>query len=421
MSEGREDMNWESAQQTHREIQEEILHSRNLELFEDVEPLLIPGHFPKCVEQEMPVDPWDPSDQKLKKRLPGSQADEPKSKTTKKPRGHEIPDDAHDGFMSVSALLKGKGKGKKRARSPTPVQSDDDDDNDHDEEAENALLFGSVKATTTKSRAQAKGKAKGLAKKAEAVEKKNGAKRAKAAAVEPKETKEEKKKRLEREEAEETNRMAIDFFNTYGPIRRRAATPPATPPSSSPSDATEPAAKPSRLKPKRAGFPPSPISDESLTKSGPCEDVPISPRTAALAGFSQLDAIDLSWDDDEIEMIEAGPSRPTKPPLVQSHSTTMMPPPPIPTSRPSVSPAVDSPFNIRPGARRPVRDLDTSPVLVIPSSESPVRSTTRNRNTEDSSPLVPQRRPRQRQAREHRRPRANREAVNGLVSIQFKL
>lgn len=430
-------MNWDSAQQTHREIQEEILHSRNLELFEDVEPLLIPGQFPRCVEQEMPVDPWDPADQKSKTRLPGSQSVETGSKT-KKSRGHEIPDDAPDGFMSVAALLKRKGKGKKRARSPTPIQSDHDDDDDHDSDAENDLLYGTIKpskpmtAKAAKAIAQAKGKAKGLAKKAEAIEKKYGAKRAKAAAT--KETKEEKQKRLEeekiRKEEEQRTQKAIDFFNTHGPLRRRGTSPPATPPSSSQSEAGPSERVPARLKPKRSGLPPSPISDESLPKAGPSTTNVISPRTAALAGFSQLDTIDLSWDDDDfddnIEMVQpkAGPSRLTKPPLVQSRSTAMMPPPRLPsTSRPSVSPAdsrvVDSPFNIRPGAQsRPARPLSTSPVahLVAPSTGSPApRQATRHTLFDDSSPLVPQPR-RQRQTREPRRQRVSKETVKNLVS-----
>ena len=390
MSEGREDMNWDSAQQTHREIQEEILHSRNLELFEDVEPLLIPGQFPKCVEQEMPVDPWDPADQKMKTRLPGSQ-DVKATKTTKKSRGHEIPDDAIDGFMSVADLLKGRGKGKKRARSPTPVQSENEDEDEHDEDAENALLYGTVKSTTTKklTKAQAKGRATGLAKKAEAIEKKKAATK-KAKVSVPNETKEEKKKRLE---YEERTKIAIDFFNTYGPVRRGRSSPPATPPTSSPSGAD----RPTRIKPKKAGHPPSPISDESLTKAGP--STTISPNTAALAGFSQLDPIDFNWDDDDmddIQEVQAGPSRPTRPTLVQSRSTAMMPPPPVPASRPSVSPAnraADSPFNLSPAPRTAIRD----------------------RPVDDSSPLVPQPR-RQRQTRERRRPRVDKETINNLVS-----
>lgn len=386
MSEGREDTNWESAQQTHREIQEEILHSRNLELFEDVEPLLIPGQFPECVEQEMPVDPWDPADQKMKTRLPGSQ--DVKTTKTKKSRGHEIPDDAIDGFMSVADLLKGKGKGKKRARSPTPVESEHDDD-EHDEEAENALLYGTVKPTTiTKlTKAQAKGRATGLAKKAENIEKKAAATK-KAKMIMPKETKEEKKKRLE---VEERTKMAIDFFNTYGPIRRGGSPPPRTPPTSSPSEAERPA----RIKPKRTGHPPSPISDESLPKAGP--STTISPATAAMAGLSQLDAIDFSWDYDDmddIQEVQAGPSRPTKPSLIQSRSTAMMPPPPVPASRTSVSPVT----------------------RMVPSSESPApRAATRDRPVDDSSPLVPQPR-RPRQTRERRRRRVDTETINNLVS-----
>jgi hypothetical protein len=187
--------------------------------------------------------------------------------------------------------------------------------------------------------------------------------------------------------------MAIDFFNTYGPVRRGRSSPPATPPTSSPSEADRPA----RIKPKRAGHPPSPISDESLTKAGP--STTISPNTAALAGFSQLDAIDFSWDDDDmddIQEVQAGPSRPTRPTLVQSRSTAMMPPPPVPASRPSVSPAnraADSPFDISPAPRPAMR----------------------NQPVDDSSPLVPQPR-RPRQTRERRRPRVDKETINNLVS-----
>ena len=72
MSEEREDANWDKAQRSHRDIQEEILHSRNLELFEDVERLLPGPELPECLEQLMPVDQWDPEDQKLKRKLPSA-------------------------------------------------------------------------------------------------------------------------------------------------------------------------------------------------------------------------------------------------------------------------------------------------------------------------------------------------------------
>jgi ATP-dependent DNA helicase MPH1 len=430
MSEGREDSNWDSAQQTHREIQEEILHSRNLELFEDVEPLLVPGQFPKCVEQEMPVDPWDPADQKLRTRLPGTQQLEDGSKPAKRSRGHEIPDDAHDGFMSVSALLKGKdkSKGKKRARSPTPIQSDEEDDGD-DDQAEHEALFGIPLDDPA-----AKGRAKGMAMKAKAVAKKKAKTEVKAKAppkskakagkaAEPKETKEEKQRRLEKEEI---NRRAIDFFSSYGPTRRRSTTPPMTPPTSSHSPSPEPRPK-GKGRAKLSAYPPSPISDESLVKvtdAGKQDN--LSPNAVALAEIAQLDTIDLSWDDDgdidEIMHLAAGPSRTAKPPLTHSRSAAMMPPPPVPVGRPSVSPVTNnsaaSVFNIRPVARRgPQRPATDVPPTIdrqaLFSDDSPLRP---NRMAEDSSPLVPQRSRPSRGAGQ-RRPRADKRAVKELVSL----
>ncbi|KAL7420918.1 3'-5' DNA helicase [Cryptotrichosporon argae] len=138
MSEDREDANWDKAQTTHREIQEEILHSRNLELFDDVEPLIPRGKFPECVEMVMEVDPWDPGDHKRKKRLASAKdvlvgGGKGKEKAIgKKKRVSEVPAGA-EGFKSVAQLLREKGgaKGKKRAREATL-----DDEGDEEEEGE---------------------------------------------------------------------------------------------------------------------------------------------------------------------------------------------------------------------------------------------------------------------------------------------
>ncbi|WVQ86187.1 hypothetical protein IAT38_008355 [Cryptococcus sp. DSM 104549] len=179
MSENREDANWDKAQQTHREIQEEILHSRNLELFEDVEPLL--PEMPECIEQEMPVDKWNPDDHLYKKMMADMDKQakqlavkmekvrkanakaEAKGKA-KATRGNEVPakargfttvadllreadkvalresDDESEGEGGVKARGKGKGKakapakprGKKRARSPSPIRSESASASDDD-------------------------------------------------------------------------------------------------------------------------------------------------------------------------------------------------------------------------------------------------------------------------------------------------
>lgn len=183
MSENREDMNWDTAQQTHRDIQEEILHSRNLELFEDVEPLIPDRKMPECLEQVMPVDPWNPDDPQYKKMMDEGEKElrrmqrahqPPASRKKKKPMVNEVPENAR-GFTSVRDLLreadkvllrpdtegededagggksKGKGKGKakakdpsapkikhrarKRARTPSPIQTESEDGEDQSLEA----------------------------------------------------------------------------------------------------------------------------------------------------------------------------------------------------------------------------------------------------------------------------------------------
>ncbi|WVQ95399.1 hypothetical protein IAU59_002496 [Kwoniella sp. CBS 9459] len=162
MSENREDTNWETAQQTHRDIQEEILHSRNLELFEDVEPLIPTSSFPECIEQEMDIDPWDPTDQRYGKALADAEKtarkqrekQEGKSKSKKgdsskkgKGRGHEVPEGA-DGFKSVADLLRGAGK---LGKSPKYF-SDDDEANLSDRPATKAKGRSRTSSTTTSRR-----------------------------------------------------------------------------------------------------------------------------------------------------------------------------------------------------------------------------------------------------------------------------
>lgn len=457
MSENREETNWDSAQQTHREIQEEILHSRNLELFDDVERLLPRGKFPTCVEQEMPVDPWDPADQKLRTKLPGSQAvagpkrarpdTASKSKTdtkSKKPRGHEIPDDAHDGFLSVAELLKRKSttaKGKKQTRIASAPLSDEgsegsvDDElvlfgqkisgtgrkrarnslelSEHDSEAENELLYGTI--SKGKAKAQPAVKARGKAVQTEATRKPK-----KPKVVKAKETETEEKERVEREEM---NQRAVDFFNTLGPTRKRAIataspTPPSSPPFRSPAQSTRP--------------PPSPIAVKHVeAASRPVRQAgnKLSPATAALVGFSQVDAIDLSWDDQEVVMsgmdspgVSSRPGQPiglTKPTaLQQTRSAQMMPPPPVP-SRPAANLGLfDSPFAIRPGPshRLPASSSPTRNGIILNStSPSSYRDAAGpGRAAADSSPLIPVQ-------RRQRRPKIHPDRVRPLVSPSPRL
>lgn len=450
MSENREDANWDSAQQTHREIQEEILHSRNLELFEDVEPLLPLGKFPKCVEQEMPVDPWDPADQRSKRKLvSASQKErnkEEKAAKKSKQRGHEIPEGAHDGFKSVGELLRGQGKkaGKKGAKAVVRVmsesESEEDDEGHHDDDGDddddcaedgeaNELLYGPVKSKAQKGGTKTK-KATGRTTKV-AIGEQSATIKKKGKVAQPDVRKANAREEKEKEEAakrearEAMNQSALDFFRTESSLRRRAHTPLDTPPSSPPICSES-----------AINYPPSPLSDRSSpgvplrlgTKSDKANK--LSPRTAAIAGFSQVAPIDLSWDgefesqhgdlDLDINMAQddeetLGKEKSTKSvPMVLDKPTDMMLPPPIPINLSSPALGMESPYQAtqfpvrRVGRRAPIVAHVSSDTSDSPSGRQPRRI----RRRIDSSPLVPG-------GRQQQRPRAPAGEVKQLVSANF--
>ena len=438
MSENREDSNWDTAQQTHRDIQEEILHSRNLELFADVERLLPQGEFPTCLEQEMEVDPWDPAEKKAKK-LPGvdrisktKSKDEEgvgKGKGKAKTRGHEIPEGGHEGFKTVAELLRRaglpkdkmlKGSAGKRKSGVAPMLTDEEEEEgDTDEEEREAeLLFGHIpgnptnrtvpkkSATITKSKPKPKTKEMknsavtivsdseddlGLADQrddgVEVIDVTRPAKKAKTKPAKPtissKATPPPKQARVTPEDAsgKELIGSGLDFFNFEGPLRRHIPTraPSSPPASSSPAkvfDDLEPGLQ-TDAQPKHE------------TKAR------LSPRTAARAGFSQLDPIDFSWDDMEDEVLPTAKPKPATDPKPISpmpmpvpnpaarariiglkkpttpgpsgKSGVGMPPPPVPDT--------PSPLVLTSRARsshdqtQPVRPIGRRPRAIVPSSD----------------------------------------------------
>ncbi|GMK56457.1 hypothetical protein CspeluHIS016_0302970 [Cutaneotrichosporon spelunceum] len=367
MSEGREDQNWETAQQTHRDIQEEILHSRNLELFEDVERLL-PPKFPVCIEKEMEIDPWDPSEQG--RMLPAaSQPPSGKSKgvskkaaPAKKKRVSEVPP-GYEGFKSVALLLKeGASKRVKRGRADSESGPEESlEESALMDEDENWLLHPESGC------AQSGHKTKN------STARTRGPKKLKSS--EPNSSSEPKKLSHAEEQAmevetferkrEDLNRRALDFFNTQGPIPLGTSSPTrATPPSSPHAYSTVPG------------------------------NAKLSPRAAEIAGFSQIE-LSLS-SDEELELVKQTAS--PYPTRSAPHLSNMAPPPvPSSSSRPSVihetplfhqtgqTPSTGgtdpTPFPVRRGTRR----------IVVPSSEqdSPApRPLQRLRRRPPSSPSV---------------------------------
>lgn len=477
MSENREDTNWDAAQQTHRDIQEEILHSRNLELFEDVERLLPPGKLPDCVEEEMPVDPWDPDEGKGKKRLAVVDREEKESTKekgkAKKQRGHEIPENGLTGFKSVAdllrdvgklphtpkskstesgtttksgALVKGKpaaGGRKKKVVEAVLSQSEGSEEEEDLEEVFARMERRSTSVTndntTTRAPAKKKARAKGAS---DAPDIAMTTKTTKASKPK-KETKAEVKKRLaaeekarqdakEEEEKEETRRAALDFFASATLPRRRGETPVLSSPSRSPSPARRlaspvkmavvtkrlsvspnpsPPDSPLRLSPEPRSplfynrHSPADELDESpfvLRPPGPdrsrgprnvkeafnngaagtAESIGVgreashvvfaatklSPTTAAMAGFSQIAPVDMSWEDDLI-------SSPPLPPLalksspIASRPTPLLNPTPGLTSTPAPvdSSGISSPMV---GGRRRIMGLSRPKGVNTPQLQS---------------------------------------------------
>lgn len=395
MSENREDANWDTAQQTHREIQEEILHSRNLELFEDVEPLLPLGKFPKCVEQEMPVDPWDPADQnqknkrKLKSASQRERDKEEKAAKKQKQRGHEIPDGAHEGFKSVAELLKGQGKAtaKKRGKQPVGIQSDEEEEEEEDEDAAAELLYGKVKgkgASKVKKATSRSSKSSARSTKSATSARSTATEDVQRSAEEAKEAEKEARKRAQ----ERTNQNALDFFRTEGPLRRKTQAIMATPPSSPP------------VPQSKAPYMPSPSPEGSspdIPLDGTRRPSKLSPRTAAIAGFSQVAPVDLSWEDDADGVDDEETLGKEMPHLLHTKSTEMMPPPPLPlhVSSPYAtdhSPHQPTQFPVRrPGHRGPVvaHSSAARPAVASDASDSPIGQPRRIRRRIDSSPVVP--------------------------------
>ena len=350
----------------------------------------------------MPVDPWDPEDQKSKKRLVGAtKAEGPKQK---KQRGHEIPEGGHEGFKSVADLLRSAGKrkvngspkGKGRARTgkrslPSDADESEEEEEEPEEEAEESdqdlealcdSMMGSrhQKDQPAKAPRRADRESTNAVKPARRTTTKATSTKTKVTVDNNSVTVKTKSARKvddpeEQEAIEQLSRSALDFFNAEGPSRRREPTPPLLTPPSSP---LGPAKRDRELRPPFSPHtggsdgspsptkPPKIDSHDLSTRPGNR----LSPRTAAAAGFSQVAAIDLTWGDDETFTTPAKPMVPippsssplpappqssrqsetlvpsgrrrimglSRPRATQTKSAIMMPPPPKPSALPPSSP-----------------------------------------------------------------------------------
>jgi hypothetical protein len=318
MAEGREDSHWDSAQQTHREIQHEIMHSRNLELFEDVERLLPAGELPACIEQQMEVEDW-------KLEEPTTKRKRATPKEPKRPRGEPLPEGAQVGFKSVLDILQ-KKSGKKGAKAQVTAVVDTYSDSDGDLPD----LDGATRANHASDPSDEE----------------------EAMIAPPKKARKEPVKKSVPE-----------------PVKKAAPRKKALPPSSPTTSPARPSAidflmpEPVRRQPilvsPRRSLSPDAVIPSSTSPSPPpvVHDVQRSKTTtrlpsslAAKAGFSQLDmSYVLGSSDDEL-LLQPGAAKGSS--ATRSTRTAMLPPP-VPSS-PAITQV--TPFPVRRiglGARRP--------------------------------------------------------------------
>lgn len=146
LAEGREELNFDKAKDTHKEVQKTILRGDQLELYADVKRLL-PEHIkPECLEKQMEIQEYVRDEGKRNKKEGGRSP----AKGTKRKRNDDvlrnIPTGASTGFVSVAELVV---KGAKK-RKKVPVVKDLDiagQDDDTDLELESGLVIAPPRRT----------------------------------------------------------------------------------------------------------------------------------------------------------------------------------------------------------------------------------------------------------------------------------
>ncbi|CCM02210.1 uncharacterized protein FIBRA_04290 [Fibroporia radiculosa] len=155
LAEGREERNWDKAQDKYKDVQHFIVRAEELELYGDT-PRLLPDHIkPECTEMIMDIEAYIREDRPSRKGSIANGDDSPLSKARKRKRDDDpkrnIPSGASTGFVNVKDLLVKGGATKKQKKckleEPDALAGEDDEE---DMEIE-AGLFGPRRTVSTSS------------------------------------------------------------------------------------------------------------------------------------------------------------------------------------------------------------------------------------------------------------------------------
>jgi ATP-dependent DNA helicase MPH1 len=146
LAEGREDLNFDKAKDTHKAVQKTILSGDQLELYADVERLL-PEHIkPECLEKRMEIQEYI-RDEDRRSRKEGNRSP---TKTAKRKRNDDIsrniPTGASTGFVSVAELVVKAAKKRKKVSVSKDLDLAGQDD-DTDLELESGLVMALPRRT----------------------------------------------------------------------------------------------------------------------------------------------------------------------------------------------------------------------------------------------------------------------------------
>ncbi|EIM83347.1 P-loop containing nucleoside triphosphate hydrolase protein [Stereum hirsutum FP-91666 SS1] len=172
LAEGREELNWNKAQESYANVQKSIVRGEQLEFYADVERLL-PDHIkPEPLEMEMDIEPYDREEATEKKGRSSSTNGQGSAKRKRNGDAERnIPEGASKGFVSVADLLL-KGSGKKRKMSSVAELLKAGEEDSTDDEIE-AGIFGARRTVSMPARSEEQSeKTKGKEKEKRSVKRK---------------------------------------------------------------------------------------------------------------------------------------------------------------------------------------------------------------------------------------------------------
>ncbi|KAI0048421.1 P-loop containing nucleoside triphosphate hydrolase protein [Auriscalpium vulgare] len=242
LAEGREELNWNKAQEAYSDVQQSIVRGEQLEFYADVERLLPDSVKPECVEMVMEIEEYDRAATE-KTRTAASPGKGAKKRKRNDDAGRNMPAGASTGFVTVADLLRKQGGTKKRKKDEgtkenaaftvedLAVAGCDDEDDEAIEAGPLAAPRRTASTPAVPKKKSTKAKVKRASTMVETAKKTKAKKKSKAKqpSPEPEPEKELTLSQFERQGAEDSDDMEIEKGLWASPPRRSVSQPERSP------------------------------------------------------------------------------------------------------------------------------------------------------------------------------------------------